>query len=285
MFHSDAMFDELNEINARPEPFEYYTAPELWTDDHTSQKMLEYHLNGSIDVSSRNINFIDRSSQWIIRHFGLNANSEIMDFGCGPGLYTIRFAREGIGVTGIDFSKRSIEYAQRAAQDEKLDINYICANYLDFKISHTVDLITMIMCDYCALSPAQRRLLVGTFKRILKPRGSILLDVYSLNSYDAREECSICEYNQMSHFWSAGDYYSFQNTFKYDSEKVILDKYTIIEKTRKRVIYNWLQYFSVESIKNECKEHGLKIAEIFSDVSGSGYKQDSPEIAVVAQAL
>ncbi len=279
------MFDELIEINTRPKPFEYYTAPELWTDDHRSQKMLEYHLNGSMDVSSRNINFIDRSSQWIMRHFGLNANSEIMDFGCGPGLYAIRFAREGIVVTGIDFSKRSIEYALRAAQDEKLDINYICANYIDCKIPHTFDLITMIMCDYCALSPARRTLMLGTFKSILKPRGSILLDVYSIDSYNAREECSIYEYNQLSHFWSADDYYSFQNTFKYDDEKVILDKYTIVEKTRKRVVYNWLQYFSVDSLREEFEKNGLKITELFSDVSGSEYKQGSPEIAVVAQAL
>ncbi|MBP7737656.1 MAG: class I SAM-dependent methyltransferase [Spirochaetes bacterium] len=279
------MFDQLNKINARPRPFEYYTAPELWTDDHTSHRMLEYHLNGSIDVSSRNINFIDRSAQWIISHFGLNADSEIIDFGCGPGLYTTRFARKGIGVTGIDFSKRSIEYARRAALDEKLDINYICSNYLDFEISRTFDLITMIMCDFCALSPDQRMLMLGTFKSILKPRGSILLDVYSMNSYNAREECSMYEYNQLSHFWSADDYYSFQNTFKYDDVKVILDKYTIIEKSRKRVVYNWLHYYSVDSLKEEFEENGLIITELFSDVSGSEYGPESLEIAVVAQTL
>lgn len=86
------MYKELLEINKKPKPFEYYTARDLWTDEHTSQKMLEYHLNESIDVSSRNVNFIDKSVEWIIDHFNLNQKTNLIDFGCGPGLYSSRFA-------------------------------------------------------------------------------------------------------------------------------------------------------------------------------------------------
>ncbi len=42
------MFNKLKEINSRPEPFQYYTADELWTNEHTSKQMLEYHLNESV---------------------------------------------------------------------------------------------------------------------------------------------------------------------------------------------------------------------------------------------
>ena len=45
------MFEELEKINTRPEPFEFYTASDLWTDDHTSKQMLSYHLNDEIDRS------------------------------------------------------------------------------------------------------------------------------------------------------------------------------------------------------------------------------------------
>jgi hypothetical protein len=34
------VFAELEKINARPEPFEFYTASDLWTDEHTSKQML-----------------------------------------------------------------------------------------------------------------------------------------------------------------------------------------------------------------------------------------------------
>ncbi len=34
------VFAQLEEINSRPEPFEFYTAADLWTDEHTSKQML-----------------------------------------------------------------------------------------------------------------------------------------------------------------------------------------------------------------------------------------------------
>ena len=55
------MFEELEKINTRPKPFEFDTVSELWTDEHTSNQMLSFHLNEEIDVSSRNAAFIDRS--------------------------------------------------------------------------------------------------------------------------------------------------------------------------------------------------------------------------------
>ena len=279
------MFKELIEINKRPKPFEYYTASDLWAEEYTSQKMLEYHLNESIDVSSRNINFINRSAEWIINHFNLDNNSELIDFGCGPGLYTSRFAKNKIKVTGVDFSKRSIEYAKQTAKNESLNISYIHANYLEFESPNKYDLVTMIMCDYCALSHSQRNIMLNKFKRLLKPNGAILLDVYSINFYNKLEEKGIYEFNQLSNLWSADDYYSFQNTFKYDTENIILDKYTIIEKSRKRVVYNWLQCYSIELLKDEFEEQGLQIVEVFSDVAGSEYKNDSLEFAIVAKIV
>ena len=62
------MFKELERINERPEPFQFYTASDLWTDAYTSSQMLAFHLNESIDVSSRNAAFIDRSVEWIASH-------------------------------------------------------------------------------------------------------------------------------------------------------------------------------------------------------------------------
>ena len=59
------MFEEMEKINTRPKPFEFYTAEDLWTDVHTSKMMLAYHLNADIDVSSRNGKFISRSVDWI----------------------------------------------------------------------------------------------------------------------------------------------------------------------------------------------------------------------------
>ena len=131
------MFEELENINTRPKPFEFYTASDLWTDEHTSKQMLSFHLNEEIDVSSRNAAFIDRSVEWIASHFNVGAGTKIADFGCGPGLYTTRLAQRRAIVTGIDFSENSINYAKKVAAEKGLKINYVLANYLDFETMMT----------------------------------------------------------------------------------------------------------------------------------------------------
>jgi len=276
------MFKELERINERPEPFEVYTARDLWTDEHTSKRMLSFHLNEEIDVSSRKAAFIHRSVAWIKTAFSIGEGSSIADFGCGPGLYAAPLARCGAGVTGIDFSERSIAYAREVAARERLNIRYVNQDYLGVETEDRFDLVLMIMCDFCALSPAQRKGLLGTFYTILKPGGSVLLDVYSLAAFEQREERAIYEANLLDGFWSPNRYYGFLNTFKYDEDKVAVDKYTIIEPERIREVYNWLQYFSTEGLERELNEAGFSVKGFYSDVAGTPFDRSSSEFAVIA---
>ncbi|MDY0162044.1 class I SAM-dependent methyltransferase [Desulfobotulus sp.] len=277
------MFQKLEITNERPAPFQFYTASDLWTDEHTSAQMLSCHLNEGMDLSSRNMQFINRSVEWITCLFNIGKDTQIADFGCGPGLYTTRLARHQANVTGIDFSRRSIEYAREVAASEHLNINYVIQNYLDFETKERFDLVMMIMCDFCALSPAQRRDILSKFHKILKPGGSILLDVYSLTAFEQREEAATYAVNLLNGFWSANKYYGFLNTFKYDNEKIVLDKYTIIESDRTRTVYNWLQFFSPAELEREFMESGFSIESFYSDVAGTPYDRNSSEFAVIGK--
>ena len=276
------MFEELEKITERPEPFQFYTASDLWTDEHTSKQMLSYHLNEAIDVSSRNAEFINRSVEWIAFEFNIGKETNIADFGCGPGLYATRLAKRGANVTSIDFSKRSIEYAREVAARDQLRINYVNQNYLEFETEDQFDLVLMIMCDFCALSPTQRNVILSKFRKILKPRGSVLLDVYSLSAFEQREEAATYEVNQLNGFWSPNKYYGFLNTFKYDEDKVVLDKYTVIESERTRQVYNWLQYFAPEDLEREFNEASFSVKAFYSDVAGIPFDRKSSEFAVIA---
>lgn len=277
------MFEDLEKINTRPNPFEFYTASDLWTDEHTSEQMLRFHLNEDIDVSSRNADFINRSVEWIASRFNIGAGTKIADFGCGPGLYAKRLAQRQAEVTGIDFSKRSIQYAKEVAAKEGLSIHYVNQNYLEFESDNRFHLILMIMCDFSALSPSQRKYMLTKFNTFLKPGGSVLLDVYSMKAFEEREETALYEANLLNGFWSPDKYYGFLNTFKYEREKVVLDKYTILEATGTRTVYNWLQYFSPEALKREFMECGFSLEEQYSDVAGSPFTAETSEFAVVAR--
>jgi SAM-dependent methyltransferase len=277
------MFAELKKINLKPEPFSCYTTQLLWDDPHISKQMLAYHLNESVDLASRKKVFIEKSIEWICAQFAVGPQSRICDFGCGPGLYTLGLAARGAHVTGIDFSRNSIHHARQAALKNKLDIDYVLGNYLEYSTGEQFDLVTMIMCDFCALSPSQRHTLLQKVRSILKKDGIFLFDAYSLNSFEKRRESANYEFRLMDGFWSESEYYGFLNIFKYPAENVVLDKYTIIEKSRRWEVFNWLQYFSVDALTRELEESGFNVSEIFADVKGSPYKEGSDEFMVIAK--
>lgn len=140
------------------------------------------------------------------------------------------------------------------------------------------------MCDFCALSPVQRKTLLNTFARHLKDGGAILLDVYSMGAFAQREEQSICEKNQLDHFWCEEDYYCFVNTFAYEDDAVVLDKYSIFpENGPSETVYHWLQYFSPQTLSTELAASGFDVAELLKDVSGAAFLDAHPEFAVVAR--
>lgn len=279
------MFEELIEINQRPACFSVYTAEELWTNPHTSEQMLQYHLDKELPMASRKHEFIDQSASWIAEHLNIGNSKKVADFGCGPGLYTLRLARTGAKVTGIDFSANSLAYARESAKQEGVEIDYQQANYLGFSCDERYDLILMIMCDYCALNTSQRSLLLSIFKKHLSPQGKVMLDVNTMNAFNAREEVSSYERRQLNGFWSPEDYFGFVNTFKYEKEKVVLDKYTIIEEHRNRVVYNWFQHFDPVSLASEVENNGFVIEETYGDVAGNSLSPAASEMAVVLRAV
>jgi len=156
-------------------------------------------------------------------------------------------------------------------------------NYLDIETDDRFHLILMIMCDFCALSPSQRTLILWKFHSLLAPGGSVLLDVYSLNAFEQREEASSYGVNLLDGFWSPDKYYGFLNTYKYDDIGAVLEKYTIVEARRTRTIYNWLQYFSPSSLQSEFERAGYTHQELYGNVAGGPFVESASEFAIVGK--
>lgn len=133
----------------------------FWNEEHISKQMLDAHLAPEFEGASRNHNYMNASSAWIQKVVPPAMYPRLLDIGCGPGLYAERFALAGYHVTGIDFSQRSIAYARESAQKKRLDITYKYQNYLELVPEANYDFVTMIYCDYGALSTINRSILMN----------------------------------------------------------------------------------------------------------------------------
>jgi len=251
----------------------------FWNDEHISKHMLTAHLNPDYEGASRKLSFIEQSVKWIQETTPSSEYPQLLDIGCGPGLYTERFCKAGYRVTGLDFSKRSIEYAKSSANKQGLDITYIYQDYLKMDYENVFDLATFIYCDYGALSNENRALILRKIYHSLKSGGKLLLDVFSMATYNEFEELNTWKVHENGGFWSAEKYLSLNAQYKY-SGNVTLEQIFVITDNRIREYCIWNCCFTPETLKKEVHGAGFKKFEVFSDVTGKPYMRDSPTIAV-----
>lgn len=275
------MYKTLRDFTQRPAPYSQFTAKELWTRPHLARRMLQLHLDQGTELASRPLTAIDSIVEWLDRNITLEGK-RLCDLGCGPGLYGTRFAERGAEVTGVDFSRSSLDYAVAEATRAGRSIRYLHADYLTDPLPDDFDVVALIYYDFCVLSPAHRKNLLAKIHEILKPGGRIVLDALGMGSFAAKREGTIVESNLMAGFWAEGDYIGMQRTILYPDEAVSLDRVLIIEPAEHWEIFNWFQYYTPERLSEELSEAGFKIDTLAGSLAGDPLSDDSAFLGVIA---
>lgn len=101
----------------------------------------------------------------------------ILDFGCGNGRLSLLFNEKNIQYTGVDFSSKLIEIAQAKYPHNKFIL--IDGFKLPFPDNY-FDAIYCLSVLHHIPSRFYRLELLKEFKRVLKPRGRLILTVWNL---------------------------------------------------------------------------------------------------------
>lgn len=275
------MYDKLSPYLKHPKEFES-SDTNFWNDPHISTYLLDAHLDPEFDGASRKKGFIEESVKWIEELVPSSDHKRLLDIGCGPGLYAERLSQADYDVTGIDFSKRSIEYAKDSARQKKLNIPYIYKNYLDMDFKDTFDFATFIYCDYGALSEEDRIKILKNIYQALTSGGKLLLDVFSLVKFNQFQEKNTWNFHSEGRFWSANDHLTLERQMKYP-DNISLEQ-TIVMESQSIKNYNiWNKYYTKDSLIREAAEAGFSVVDIFGDVAGTPYTEESPTIAILAE--
>ncbi|UWD47427.1 class I SAM-dependent methyltransferase [Clostridioides difficile] len=275
------MLNKLCMYLERPEVYKE-SKVNFWDDEYISKQLLKAHLDVDFEGASRSLDFINDSVDWIVKVASPDKYPNLIDLGCGPGLYAERFAQKGYKVTGIDFSKRSINYAQSRNEEKNLNITYLFQSYLNMNYNEEFDIATLIYCDYGALSTKNRSILMENIYKSLKPGGKLILDVFTVNKYNDFKEVRTWEINENGGFWSNKRYVCLQDNCKY-SDYNTLEQTLVITEENENVFYIWNKYFSKESFFAEVKGIGFKSIEVFNNVKGETYSDDSMTMCIVLQ--
>ncbi|MBK7893540.1 MAG: class I SAM-dependent methyltransferase [Candidatus Promineifilaceae bacterium] len=272
----------LLSLQEKPAPFTP-GEPLFWDDPHISTQMLKTHLNPDIDLASRRPETIQKSVDWLIATLGLQTGDAVLDLGCGPGLYAARLAAQGLTVTGIDYSRRSIDYATQYAQQHNLDIVYRYQNYLTLEDENVYDAALLIYGDFCPLAPKQRRRLLQNVQRALKPGGYFVLDVTTSlhrQKYGNRNGWYAVE----TGFWKPGPHLVLEEGFAYPEESIFLDQAVVVEENGRISIYrNWFQDYTRDTIVAELERSGFAVRSVWNDLWGTPFTPDTEWIGLITQ--
>ncbi len=245
----------------------------MWTDKHISKFLLEAHINPEIGVASRTSEDIDKTVDMIDKL--IKPGSKILDLGCGPGLYTERLSRKKHKVTGVDFSKNSIEYAIQQRNKNQSDIKYINGNYLELDFDDKFDLIIMIYCDFGVLVPEERITLMKMIHKSLKPGCIFLFDAIDEKTIERINFNSSWEMSE-SGFWKPTPYICLSKNFHFEENKATLEQHIVIDDDGSFKLYRfWNHYFNQEDVEKMFELIGFsKVNSIKNVVNGRGPYND-----------
>ncbi len=164
---------------------------------------------------------------------------EGVDLACGSGEMTVRLAKAGNKMIGVDLSGEMLNVATQKAKTSGLDVKWVNLDMLDLELNHRVDFITCV-CD--GVNYISQKDLKKFFDRVyncLKEGGKFVFDISS--RYKLEEilgDNLFCEdYDDVTYIWSnsLGDGYVDMDIDFF--EKIEGDTYRRIEESHRQYIH------------------------------------------------
>jgi ubiquinone/menaquinone biosynthesis C-methylase UbiE len=238
------------------------SADVLWTDEHISKSMLASHLDESNDGASRKPENRTKIINWI--NGIVKPNSNIIDLGCGPGLYVYELGVLGHNVLGVDFNPESVRYAQKN-KSIKGYVDYKYGNYLKDEIEGKYNAAIMIYFDFGVLIPNEQNILLKRLNNILQNDGLFIFDMYgtkdALNIFNQKKNWQV---SKGGDFWSDEPYLLMEETKFFEHEKRMGTRYFLVNQKNGHIkeFIVWEQYYDKDSIYKLMSENGFEIVEI-----------------------
>jgi len=238
-----------------------------WNDPAFSQRMLKEHLTQAHDAASRRTVKIKKHVAWIDKFILAGQPSQILDLGCGPGLYAAKLTTRGHVCRGIDFSPASIEYAVKHAPE---NCSYTFGDVRTTDFGSGYDLVMFIFGEFNVFKPAEARLILQKACAALKPGGKILLEVHAPETVEQIGSQPATWYSAESGLFSDRPHLCLMETF-WDAEKTVAtERFFIIDAASGEVrrYAASTQSYDEEQITSMLEEAGYGEVAFFPSLTG-----------------
>jgi SAM-dependent methyltransferase len=221
--------DLLNIIQRNQNPAPWSEDDKIpWHEPEFSRRMLVEHLTQDHDAASRRSERIDSQVSWINETLLDGKPSDILDLGCGPGLYTSRLASLGHRCLGIDFSPAAIQHARERAAARDLPCEYIHQDIRAASYGTGHQLAMLLFGEFNVFRREEIANILTKAYQSLDPGGVLLLEPHTF--------AAVKEMGQETPTWSTSPHGLFSNDphvtlrecFWDDGARAAMQRYYII---------------------------------------------------------
>lgn len=124
----------------------------------------------------------DELVKLILENVILPESANVLDMACGTGRHSILFAKKGLKVTAVDLSKNMLSAAQRKAEIESLNINFIQSDLRYFTHKEKFDLAVNLFTSFGYFENDDENFhILNSAYHLLNESGYFVLDYFNKN--------------------------------------------------------------------------------------------------------
>jgi SAM-dependent methyltransferase len=194
--------------------------------------MLAEHLDQGHGAASRQRPEILRQVDWLWHQLGLQPGARLLDITCGPGLYSVEFARRGVDVTGIDFGPASIAYARELADAQGVAgrCRFIQADVraeLPRHADQGYDAATFIYGQLAVFTRAEAAALLAGAAQALRPGGRLALELLAFERIDKTH--STWWFSDQRGLWGDKPFLNLGERFWDADQRASIDRFWVLD--------------------------------------------------------
>lgn len=267
------------DLLGHPRAFECGTLT-LWSNAYIAGNVLKKHIDGTIDSGSRKSTTLHLSSIWIAELSG--ARADILDMGCGPGLYGNHLGPLIGSYNGLDISPYQIAFAKAHNSSHDNTHYHVCDFHKWQPNKQQFDMILLMYAVYSFYPFEERSRLLHNIKNALKPDGCVMIEVFTPNHYDGRKDSTDWQYIEKDGFWKPEPYIEL-NRFSHYRDDLVLIQAGMISDYTIDIWNSWIELFQISKIESELKSVGFTKFSYYGSCTGKEYTSSSEVLCVLAK--
>ena len=170
-----------------PQPWSQHNGNLPWDEPDFSERMLREHLDESHGAASRPTAERTVQIDWLWSKLQLESGQKLLDVTCGPGLYAVAFAKQGLAVTGVDFSPAAVAYARQLAEKEAIGsrCHFYQQDIRQMKLSKSnFNAAILLYGQLAVFRREEAQAILAAIKQQLKPGGKLCIELLNPDKID-----------------------------------------------------------------------------------------------------